>query len=105
MVSYGLTLQWDIRVEPTGSFSTADVILVGAESSLVIENWTPPQASTTWQTFSVQMTEEEWQFHDETTPTEAEFRSVLGSLTAVYLRAEFSGGNVAYLDNVKLNND
>ena len=102
MVSYGFTLQWDIRVEPTGSFSTADVILVGTETSLIMENWTPPQASTEWQTFSVQLTEQGWQFHDTTAPTENQFRSVLESLTAVYLRAEFSGGNVSYLDNVNL---
>jgi len=97
---YGAILSWDIRVLQGGSFSTADVVLVSP--SLVLVNLNPPQANASWQTFTVQfVTTAGWtKYPGSQTPTEAEFQSVLSTLTALRIRAEYAAYNTAYLDNV-----
>lgn len=99
---YGGTLQWDIRSNGPGSFSTADVVLVSG--AFVLVNYEPPQVTGAWQTMSVTLRETAgWRVggRDGRVPTQAEFQTALASLSAVRIRGEFNGEAVTtYLDNV-----
>lgn len=100
---YGGRLRYDLKSEGGDTFDEADVILVGGGLVLVYDQ--PQTPTERWQTFSVPLTEQGWAKGkvggEPVTP--AEFRRVLGSLTALRLRGEFRwGAETGSLDNVVL---
>lgn len=102
--TYGKSLRYDLKTTPiTNPFDAADVVLEG--DGLVIWYDTSPAPGTTWTSYSVPLTEAGWKSGAYATPTavsDADFRRVLGAMTAFRIRGEFnSGSDTGSLDNVR----
>lgn len=107
--SYGLTLEWDVRVTPIAGKmidASPEVVLVGAGLTLVIDAGPAPPPDV-WTHFRVTLDERVgWRKESlaGVVPTPAEFQATLASLTALRLCGEYvEGPEVDALDNVVLN--
>jgi hypothetical protein len=100
--AYGGRLGFDLRQSDTSSqFDDQDVVLQGGGMTLVYDTAVNP--GTTFTRYRVPLTPVGW--HENTLagpqPTVAEFRSVLGSLTGLRIRAEYrTGPDVDDIDTV-----
>lgn len=107
--AYNQNLFFDLQTSTNASpNSPNDVILTGGGLTLNFNTNLLPAITPAWQTFVVPLSESgNWVVAGTgLAPTEAQFLQVLGSLTALQIRAEFSGvgGDVDGLDNVILGN-
>jgi hypothetical protein len=106
--AYGGTLRYDLAVTGSGTgFSQPDVILVGGGMTLVRSTgFNPPPSSTvTWNSIAVGLTEAGWlNGSSGLAATQAEMLTVLGCLSAVYIRGEYLLllDDVGRLDNVSI---
>jgi hypothetical protein len=100
---YGGRLSMDLQATASDDATYPLVILVGGGLSLY--HATPPPASS-WTSFSVDLAAGSWRVNNhETGPavTEAQMRTVLADLTAIYINGDWlSGTETAGLDNVRL---
>ena len=108
--AYGGTLTYDERVWRgnigASNGPNGDIRLEGAGLTLVLNtDYTPTFRQ--WTTASVLLVETGWHYNtlnDPTPVTAADFRAVLGSLSSLGMRGEYStDGDIADLDNVFLN--
>lgn len=104
-LAYGGALAFDLACSGGGfgSFHQEDVILVGNGVTLVYDMATVPEGSFT--PYSVPFSETGWKIGSLVglQPTPEEFRSVLASVTKLYIRAEYQlGPDTQFLDNVTL---
>jgi hypothetical protein len=101
---YGGSLSWQIKTDSSNGSgpSEPDVRLSGAGLTLV--NDLPAPAANAWTTQGVTLLETAgWRKTSLTgaAPTAAEFRSVLGALTEIRFRAEYStSADTGWIDNV-----
>lgn len=106
--AFGGTLSYDLKSSnPSLSSGGAypEVKLIGGPGGLVLVEATNDAPGKFWNTFSVQMTPGAWHIGDlnGAVATAADLQSVLGNLTALYIRGEFSlKADVGSLDNVVL---
>lgn len=109
--AYGGSLSFDIAATTSGlpNFNDPDVILVGPGGLTLVYDvpFTPPPSTTVnWSSFTVNLNETNWRVGTLTGPlaTQAQMQTVLGSLSALYIRAEYFVGlaETGYLDNVIL---
>lgn len=103
--AYGNTLSYDIDISDRDSspWLWPDISLTGGGMSLYLYESSP--VAGVWTSYNVSLTESAgWlKTSDNTTPTAAEMKQVLGDLTELYIRAEYkTGPDYAYLDNVVL---
>lgn len=101
--TYGQDFKFDLKVDmvPSSPFDEADIIL--KSSTLVLTFDTPSNPGTDWTSYTVPLSEGGWHVDGLSgpAPTVDEMKSVLGALTAVWIRGEFnSGPDTGYLDNV-----
>ncbi len=97
------SLSFDVQTTAGGSFDQDNIILKGAGLSLVWANAIPTPSS--WAHITVNLLESEWRLNTpEGAPaTASDLQSVLGSLDALYIRAEYGlGVETGRLDNVVL---
>jgi hypothetical protein len=104
--AYGGTLEFDLADSPSGDgdFSQEDLLLVGDGATLVYDALALPTGS--FSHYVVPMTESGWKLDGPSgpQPTAGEFRWVLGTLSNLYIRAEYQlGPDYQFLDNVALN--
>src|SRR5215471_15208688 len=102
--TYGQNFKFDLKVDmvPSSPFDEADVILKSSTLALAFD--TPNNPGTAWTSYTVPLSEAGWHVDDLSgpAPTADEMKSVLGALTAVWIRGEFnSGPDIGYLDNVR----
>jgi hypothetical protein len=102
--TYGKVLRYDLKVTPISSpFNNFDVILEGG--GLTIWYQTTSDPGTTWTSYVVPLTEGGWSSGPLAAPvpvSTADFRTVLGSMTELFIRGEFnSGPDTGSLDNVR----
>jgi hypothetical protein len=99
-------LSYDMNYLDTVNFQTIDVILAGTNGEHLI--WSNPSfvPDTTWQTNTASFTPSaSWHVAEGgALATAADFQAVLGSLTGIYIRAEYDQGGAddTGLDNVRL---
>jgi len=102
--AYGHTLAYDLTAFPNApNQGNNDVILVGGGITMRYDNSHNPQ--TTWTSFTVPLQESSgWIRLSPTRPaTAGEIMTVLGSLTEIRIRGEFSGSlDTGCIDNVVL---
>lgn len=107
--SYGLTLEWDVKIAPLAGKmidASPEVVLLGAGLALVIDAGPAPPPGV-WTHYRVTLDERAAWKKDNlagVAPTRAEFQAALASLTALRLCGEYvEGSEVDALDNVVLN--
>ena len=103
--AYGTFLTYDQLSTPLSNYhDEPDVVLSGAGLTLVFQNEDPPGID--WTAFSVPLVETEWRKGDLNgpSPSEAEFRTVLASLSALRISGEYSTPvmETTALDNARL---
>lgn len=105
--AYGRTLSFDLKQEITGGvnqFDDVDVYLSGGGITIAYNTASNPPFNA-WGSFTVPIAAGGWTLNSLTgaTATEAQIRTVLGSLTDLRIRAEYqTGGDTGYLDTVVL---
>ena len=101
--SYGQAFEFDILRQPGLFNQDADVILVGAGMTLVIDAGPGPTPDV-WTHYAVTLSERGGWRKDSLTgaaPTETEFRALLQSLSAIRIRGDHTNGvETGSLDNV-----
>ncbi len=109
--AYGGLLSFDIAATMRDGLdlNDPDVILVGPGGLTLVYDvpFTPPPSTVVnWSSFTVNLDETNWRVGTLTGPfaTQAQMQTVLGSLSALYIRAEYFVGfdETGYLDNVIL---
>ena len=103
--AYGDSLVFDIADAGSGygTYQQEDIILVGGGITIVHALGSTPSGA--WTHYGTLMTEAAWRRDGSAgpVPTHAEFVAVLGSLTQMFIRAEYQlGPDTQYLDNVVL---
>ncbi|HWL93734.1 MAG TPA: laminin B domain-containing protein [Phycisphaerae bacterium] len=104
--AYGAALAFDMKQSherPSLGTLGRDVVIEGAGIILAFALEQPPGMD--WTQYNVSLTETGWHIDSAAglEATETDMRQVLGSLTAIYIRAEFrSGDETDDLDNVVL---
>ena len=103
---YGGTLNFDVRRQNGSLLNYTDVVLVGGGLTFVIDAGSGP-ANGVWTTYTVKLNETGGWKKDlltGVTPTAAEFAMLLGNLSALRIRGEYSTSSVdtGALDNVIL---
>ncbi len=103
--SYGQALEFDIFRQPGDLNQDADVVLVGAGITLVIDAGPGPTPDL-WTHYAFTLSEGAGWRKDSLSgpaPTEAEFRGLLQSLSALRIRGDHTNGiDTGRLDNVRL---
>jgi len=106
---YHGSLHFDIRYDSSGAvFSACDFVLEGAGMELCRNLWFDPRAPAEdlWVSADVPLTEAGWVFIGTTNaPTPQNMLDVLGDITELRIRGEFTGGataDIGGLDNVEL---
>jgi hypothetical protein len=102
--AYGQDLKFDLKVDkvPASPFDAPDVILKAGAVVLVFDTDNNP--STDWTSYTVPLDEGGWHSDDldGSEPTRDQMKSVLGALTAIWIRGEFNtGADTGALDNVR----
>ncbi len=101
---FGKTIEWDLYDYSNGHTDTG-LILVGGGKTLYRLNVTPP-LDDQWTHYSFTLASEtDWVLNSPTGPlaTDADFHSVLSSLSAIYIMGDWlAGSDMASLDNVIL---
>jgi hypothetical protein len=102
-LAYGGWLKFDLTQSPTDSqFDCGDVVLIGAQTTLVFDTTTNPGLE--WTSYRIPLREGAGWKKDTLqgpAPTASEFAAVLRGLTALRIRGEFrTGSDSGYLDNV-----
>jgi Laminin B (Domain IV) len=105
--TYGQPLRFDLKVDmvPASPFDAPDVILRSGDVELSYD--ASPDPGTDWTPYTVTLSETGWHLGDLTAPapTATEMRTVLGTLTALWIRGEFNtGADKGSLDNVRFGN-
>ena len=114
--SYGLKLKFSLKetYDPRNQFDWDDVVLIGADTTLVFD--TPNNPDSTWTNYEVLLNEtagwhfinpearrNEEHFFTGAIPSRAEFLKVLSNLKGILIRGEFiSGQDEGGLDDVTL---
>ncbi|MCG3132503.1 MAG: hypothetical protein FLDDKLPJ_03353 [Phycisphaerae bacterium] len=103
LAAYGEDLLFDIKVVPDGGPAATAVILVGNGLSLFYDTSCP---TTSWSQYEIPLTPSGWRVNTwagGNEPTPEEMQGVLGSLDALYIRADWiNGTETGSLDNVVL---
>jgi alkaline phosphatase D len=103
--AYGGTLSYDIKISDSDGlypWKYPDVGLTGGGISISWYELSSPNVGV-WTSRNISLEPAEWWKSDNTNPTIAEMKQVLGNLTGLFIRAEYKGGpDYAYLDNVVL---
>ncbi len=101
------TLSYDLQHTDNVNYQTSDVMLVGGGERLLYKFTPDFVPSTTFSTVTVGFTpSSNWTVNTTTgaAATANDFATVLGSLSGLYIRGEYTfGGETAGLDNVVLN--
>jgi hypothetical protein len=102
--SYGKKLKFSLKQSSVNDqFDDADIILKGAEMTLVYD--TPNNPGTDWTDYVIVLTEEGWHYNttDGDAVTKEDFQKVLKNVTNLYIRGEFvNGDDTDGLDEVVL---
>ena len=103
--AYSGTLSYDIKISDSDGlypWKYQDVGLTGGGISIYWYESSSPDVGV-WTSRNISLDPAEWWKSDNTNPTVAEMKQVLGGLTELYIRAEYkTGDDYAYLDNVVL---
>ena len=103
---YGGALSFDIKREHGSLLNFVDLVLVGGGFTFVADAGAGPNAGV-WTNYTLPLSEAGgWKKDTLTgaTPTAAEFRGLLGNLSALRIRGEYStsSGDTGMLDNVSM---
>ena len=100
---YGGTLAYDLRDSPIGTTVYPGVVLVGGSATLFYDTAPPGSA---WTNRTIPLSPTGWRLNDYrngSAPSPAEMMSVLSSVSAIYIDADWTLNNdVTGLDNVSL---
>lgn len=103
LASYGDELLFDTQVVPAGGPAATAVILVGDGLTLFYDTACP---TTSWSQYEIPLTPGGWRVNSwvgGSEPTPEQMQGVLGSLDALYIRADWiNGTETGSLDNVVL---
>jgi len=103
LASYGEELLFDTKVVPAGGPAATAVILMGDGLTLFYDTACP---TTSWSQYEIPLTPGGWRVDSwigGSEPTPEQMQGVLGSLDALYIRADWiSGTETGSLDNVVL---